>query len=58
MKVLKVYNEVHQEVKVEAAKSGRTTTYTASELLRYALLMLKEGKIDLKRDTTEEEHAA
>lgn len=57
MKVLKVYDDVHQAVKVEAAKSARTTTNAASELLRWALEQLKIGKVTL-RDLPSDETAA
>jgi hypothetical protein len=54
MKVLKVYNDAHQEVKVEAAKSGRTTVEVASLLLRHAIWMVRSGQLDLgKMDEAE-----
>lgn len=34
MKTLKVYEDVHTAVKVDAAQQGRTTTYAASAALR------------------------
>ena len=44
MKTTKLYDDVHTDLKVEAARSGRTTLNVGSELLKKALLMVKEGK--------------
>lgn len=49
MKTLKVYDSVHTAVKVEAAKSGRTTEAVASLLLEYALKLVSAGKIKTEK---------
>jgi plasmid stability protein len=54
MKSLKIYNDVHRDLKVEAAKSGRNTSNLGSELLRVALNQLKSGKIKTEKLPTEE----
>jgi plasmid stability protein len=54
MKTLKVYNDIHREVKVEAARSGRSSTNLASELLRWALQQAKKGKVALEKLPSEE----
>lgn len=47
MKTLKVYDDVHTSVKVEAARSGRTTTNLASLLLKKAFELVASGKIKI-----------
>lgn len=49
MKAIKVFDDLHRRVKVEAAESGRTTPVVASLLLRHALDMLNSGKIQLSK---------
>jgi plasmid stability protein len=49
MKVLKVHDDIHRDVKVAAAEKGRTTTNVASALLRWALDQLTLGKVKLDR---------
>jgi len=58
MKTLKVYDEVHREVKSEAAKTGRPVPNMGSALLRAALDLLHEGKIELPPPPTQEPTAA
>ena len=53
MKTLKVYDDAHQSIKIEAAKSGRTTTETASLLIREAVELVKKGKISLAKPAVE-----
>ncbi|MBK1883690.1 hypothetical protein JIN85_14830 [Luteolibacter pohnpeiensis] len=52
MKSLKVYDDVHRDIKVEAARSGRTTTNLASELMRAGLKAVKAGKLKLGKVAT------
>lgn len=49
MKALKVPENIHQAVKIEAAKTGRTTFTVAELLLRHSLELLESGKIDLAK---------
>ena len=49
MKQLHVYDDIHKQVKTEAARTERTTTNTTCSLLRHALWLLKNGKISLDK---------
>jgi hypothetical protein len=56
MKTLKVYEDVHTAVKVDAAQQGRTTTYAASQALRkfYGLPDASEPESEDDSDSTTE----
>ena len=47
MKALKVYDDVHTQVKVAAATLGRTTTNVASACLRHFFGQVERGEIRL-----------
>lgn len=46
---IKIYEDVHLALKVEAARSKRTVPNTASVLLRHALDLVHAGKLDLSK---------
>lgn len=52
---IKIYEHVHHEVKIEAAKSKRTVPNTASLLLAYAVELVRAGKLNLE-DLDEANH--
>jgi hypothetical protein len=60
MKTLKVYEDVHTAVKVDAAQQGRTTTCAASMALRkfYGLPDASEPEDESEESSTPETEAA
>ncbi|MCW1921287.1 hypothetical protein OKA05_01910 [Luteolibacter arcticus] len=58
MKKLLIHDEVHREVKAEAARQGRSVPDTGSELLATALDLLREGKIEFPPQPAPEPAAA
>lgn len=49
MKKLSIYDDVHKDVKVEAAKGETSVPHMASELLRWAVGELKGGRCTLAK---------
>lgn len=49
MKKTNLYDDVHKEVKVEAARNETSVPHLASELLRWALKEARDGRCKLAK---------
>lgn len=47
MKGIRIYESIHTDLKVECARANRTVPNGASLLLKHAIGMVRDGKLDL-----------
>ena len=47
MKLIRIYDKAHRDLKVEAARRGVSLTGAASGMIRHGVKLLKEGKLEI-----------